>query len=116
METIVDGKWHWYSIMADMNAQGIEDFIVEPLSVRDHYIGGKYQGEIFGMTWWKDKFLLLSTPQERPELVEALSKIVGYEPFAKYTNDIGTTVEWDKVDPEGRFQALQYNENPEWIK
>jgi len=107
METIVDGVWHWYDVLSDLKAQGLEDIEVNPLSTRPHFTSGVCNGHMFTLTWVKDRYALLSTPEEIPELVSAFSEIFEYRPFAHYVLNQYVTFEWDREDPNCRFTVLQ---------
>jgi len=105
-------KWHWYNIQSDLVQQGgleNKDVMIDPLSVSEGSCGGRYKGEPFTITWVKDMFLLLSSKQHNPELVDAFAKVVEYNPFASYREPSSglVTVEWDKIDPNGRYKELQ---------
>ncbi len=53
------------------------------------------------------------------QLMNAFSKVVEYKPFCKYNfllqkwskTQILPTYEWDKVDPNGRFEDLGHKPN-----
>jgi len=103
-------KWHWYHVHNDLVQQGgldEKDILIDPLTVEQHGCGGKFKGRAFFITWVKDAFLLLSMVEHSQELVNAFAAVVGYAPFATYARDGYTTVEWDKLDPEQRWDALQ---------
>ena len=105
-------KWHWYNVQNDLVRQGgleDKDVMINPLSVREASCGGQYKGMPFMITWVKDVFLLLSSPQHSPELVEAFARVVEYKPFARYQEPSSglVTTEWDKKDPSARYQELQ---------
>jgi len=122
-KTIVTGcdvreKWLWYDVMHDLNkalygreitAKDVKGVTIDPLSVSEHGCGGNLEGNKFYMTWVKDKFLLVSMQKYSTELVAAFSKVVGYEPFCKYVSEVSglLTVEWDKMDPKGRYEVLK---------
>jgi hypothetical protein len=115
METIQNGKWHWYNVMGDLEKQGGVKAIIEPTSVSDYGCAGKTEkGTVFTITWVHNKFLLLSMSQEEPKLVEAFSTVVGYDPFCRYVSKKSglRTYEWDKINPEGRFASLQDEKEP----
>jgi hypothetical protein len=105
-------KWHWYNVQSDLIQQGgleDKDIMIDPLSVRKASCGGQYKNMPFFITWAKDTYLLLSSPQQSQELVDAFTKVVDYKPFAQYIDPESKliTTEWDKVDPAGRYQELQ---------
>lgn len=102
-------KWTWSNVMADLENQGhVGGVTIDPLSVTPNGCGGEYLGNKFYITWIKDTFLLLSMQKPSDILVKGFAKVVEYEPFCMYTEKGGLkTVEWDKIDPEGRFGALQ---------
>lgn len=110
METIVENKWHWYNVRNDLAQQGklnTEDIIIHPFTTNPHGCGGKFLGELFYITWVKDAFLLLSMKEYSQKLVNAFATVIEYIPFVRYDKDGYTTVEWDKIDPQGRLDALQ---------
>ncbi|MBR9683780.1 hypothetical protein GOV03_04545 [Candidatus Woesearchaeota archaeon] len=105
-------KWHWYSVQKDLVEQGgleNEDIMINPLSVSGANCGGEYKGMRFMITWEKDTFLLLSSQEYIPELVDAFASVVGYKPFARYKEpSYGlVTVEWDKQDSERKYKELE---------
>ena len=106
METITDGKWLWYDAMSDLKTHGCE-VTINPLTVGPHHMSGECEGVFFVVTWVKDKIMLVTTESHKRKLVDALSDVVEYLPFAMYTDENGFTFEWDKVDPEGRWNDLQ---------
>jgi hypothetical protein len=120
-ETIKKGcdgqdKWHWYNIARDLEKQGeLPRVIIDPLSVGPHGCGGQTaKGTQFFITWYVDH-LLLSMPQEKPEaeLVEAFSRVLGYQPFASYVlkdTPALITYEWDKKTPAKNFVSLKKEE------
>jgi hypothetical protein len=107
-------KWHWYNVQRDLVQQGglkEGEIIIDPFSMLKSPSGcaGQYKEIPFYITWIKDMFLLLSSPKFSPELVNAFSKVVEYKPFARYVESDNNlvTIEWDKVDPEGRYKSLE---------
>lgn len=43
-------KWHWHNVHADLVRQGgirEEELSIDPLSVRDSFLGGKFRGMPF---------------------------------------------------------------------
>tara|TARA_Y100000310_G_C20289641_1_gene626590 strand:- start:65 stop:439 length:375 start_codon:yes stop_codon:yes gene_type:complete len=48
-------------------------------------------------------------------LITGFSKVVGYDPFCKYTLNLESTstltYEWDKIDPDSRYTELSTREN-----
>jgi hypothetical protein len=102
-------KWTWFNVMEDLKVQGhLEGVSINPLSVSPEGCGGEYQGNKFYITWIKDIFLLLTMQEHSDALVKGFAKVVEYEPFCQYTEEDGLiTVEWDKIDPVGRFVTLQ---------
>ena len=111
-ETISNGKWLWHDMMQDLKIQGeLEDVIIDPLSVKDHSCSGTHMENGFCVTWVGDMFLLISMNQYSAELVDAFTKVVGYQPFCRYIHNANglPTVEWDKVNPEGRYKDLSKN-------
>ena len=114
-------KWHWYNVQRDLVEQGgleDKDVMIDPLSVREASCGGKYKGMPFMITWVKDMFLLVSSQEYIPELIDAFAKVVEYKPFARYqeSTDGLVTTEWDKVNPNGRYQELQAEGKTELIR
>lgn len=111
METITDHGWTWANVYADLTTQGAldkDDLVIDPTMFCDaHYGGGFYRGDIFTMTWVKDTFLLLSMTRFSQTLIDAFAAVVEYQPFVCYTSSAYTTVEWDKADPDGRWERLQ---------
>jgi hypothetical protein len=110
-ETLLEGKWHWYSVSSDLEKQGgLKGVTINPLSVHAYGCAGATQkGTVFNITWISDMFLLISMTQEEQELIDAFAKVVEYRPFCSYTskeNDL-LTFEWDKKDPEGRYKKLE---------
>jgi len=118
-ETLLDAhepigakKWHWFNVKRDLVEQGgleSKEVMVDPLSVIPYGCGGQHKGNPFNITWIHDIFLLVTSRDYDQALVDAFAKVVGYEPLARYREpDSGLiTTEWDKTDPEGRYQRLQ---------
>lgn len=115
-------KWTWFNVQHDLEVQGglarengAPVVMVDPLSVGPNSCGGEYNGNRFAITWMHDAFLLLSMADHSDELVGAFSRVLGYEPFCRYTETMDgserptrmPTVEWDKIDSEGRFKELE---------
>jgi len=80
-------------------------------SVYAHTGGGLYKSQPFTLTFVKDQALLVSMvndDENSKKLVEALSNVVGYRPFCKYTETRkdGVTYEWAKNDLKERYQEL----------
>lgn len=105
-------KWHWYSVQRDLVQQGgleDKDVMIDPLSVTGTGCGGQYKGMPFNISWMKDMFLMLSSQQYSHELVAAFSRVVEYNPFARYIEPDTrlVTVEWDKMGNDRRYQQLQ---------
>ena len=105
-------KWYWYNVQKDLVEQGgLEDkeVMIDPLSVNAHGCGGAHKGNPFNITWVPDIFLLVTSKEYDQALVDAFAKVVEYQPFARYQEPTSglITTEWDKVDPSGRYQALQ---------
>ena len=105
-------KWHWYNVQRDLVEQGglnDKELMINPFSVTEHGCGGEYKGNPFYITWVKDKFLLVTAKKYSQELIDAFAKVVEYKPFVRYKEPESgmITTEWDKVDPEGRYQELQ---------
>lgn len=112
METIHEGKWHWYDIMGDLKKQGGLKVIVAPLSTRIHSCDGKLNDNKFSITWVKDKFLLVTMEHYSDVLIKAFEVVLEYSPFCRYIHKSHNwpTVEWDKVDPKNRY--VQLSESP----
>jgi|GEM_PF-1895549 len=117
--------WPWYQVMNDLKTKGgLDDVIIDPLSVKKSSCGGSTKkGTHFYITWAHNMFLLVTMSQNETELIDAFSKIVEYKPFCQYEEDtekkeapILFTFEWDKVDPEGRFGELQKNKQMKNLK
>jgi len=108
-------KWHWDNVMGDLEKQGgLQGVVIDPFSVGDHRCGGKTEKDTkFHITWVKDTFLLVSVSQEEQALIDAFTKIVEYKPFCRYVSIKSglLTFEWDKKDPESRFDALKNDKN-----
>lgn len=102
-------KWLWANVMADLRDQGhVDGVFINPLSVTPDGCGGEYQGNKFYITWMKDTFLLLSMKDYSDDLVRGFARVLEYEPFCRYTEENGLpTVEWDKINPNGRFKELE---------
>jgi hypothetical protein len=109
-ESLCEGKWMWYDIMRDLETHGLPGVTINPLSVEGCSCGGQTgSGNSFYITWVRDKFLLISMIREEDALIQAFAAVLGYRPFCKYVSKISgmLTMEWDKIDPEGRFAELQ---------
>ncbi len=113
-ETVYYGKWRWHDMMRDLESAGAKGFTVYPLSVEDYFCGGTYKNKPWTVTWCKDKFLMLSFPEydeDGKKLAHAFATVVEYQPFCRYRSRKTrlVTVEWDKVDPEGRYKELEHD-------
>ncbi len=115
-ETIRDQRgWLWADIVHDLQTQGgLEGATINPLSVRPGQCGGTYQEGKFFLTWDPKHYLLLSMTNDDSrlkDLVGAFSKVLEYSPFCKYRDGQIFTYEWDKVNPNGRFDELSRQPN-----
>lgn len=105
-------KWHWYNIRRDLVAQGgleEKEVMIHPGSVSPNRCAGTHKGNPFYITWSPDQFLLVTSKEYDQELVDAFAKVVEYEPFVRYKEPATglITTEWDKVDPQKRYQELE---------
>ncbi len=116
-----DGYQTWLSkdVKDDLIKQGgLEESVLQislpNTSNNSSYLAvynGSYMGKRFSMRWIHNEFLSVFLEEPVPELVEAFSKVVGYEPFARYVCADGMyAVEWDKVNPDKRYEKLQGEE------
>ena len=99
-------NWHWDNVQRDLREQaGLEGVTIDPLGA----MGGSRYGNIrFNASWSPNEYLLITMTEYSEELIQGFAKVVGYEPFCRYIDKYGfPTIEWDKVDPNGRFAALQ---------
>ncbi len=112
-ETILDKgtgpKWHWHSIMKDLEAQGVQGVVIHPESVtKDGGCNGDLNGNRFTVTWVKNKFFMLSMGTYSEELVRGFARVLEYQPFCRYQlSDKVVSVEWSKIDADERFAELQ---------
>lgn len=117
-ETLLDEgtgpKWHWHSIMADLEAQGVHGVVIDPLSVTDNGCNGYRRDcggdryNCFTITWVRDKFFMLSMAVHDEEMVQAFARILEYLPFCQYQlSSRVVSVEWSKIDADERFAELQ---------
>ena len=79
----------------------------------------RYKGRIVVVSHMYDEHLVVSIKGKEDDclknLMDAFSKVVGYQPFCKYVilpeegsdNPLLPTYEWDKVDSESRYKELQ---------
>lgn len=106
-------RWLWHSVQRDLEQQGgLEgDLMVNPFSVIPNGLSGTYRGNLFCITWAKDKCLIVSSKEcDHPELVDAFTRVVEYKPFARYREpDIGElTTLWSKLEtPDVSYAQLQ---------
>lgn len=102
-------KWTWANVMRDLQVQGgLEEVIIDPLSVDLAGCGGEYVGNRFFISWVKDILLMLTMREHSEPLVKAFTKVIDYPPFCKYLDDNGfTVVEWAKNDANERFAQLE---------
>lgn len=98
--------WNWTDVMHDLKEQGGVEVVIDPLSVTENGCGGYLDGKFFYITWAKDKFLVLTMIEFSQPLVDAFSTVIEYQPFCRYNERDLPTVEWDKMDPDGRFAEL----------
>jgi hypothetical protein len=109
-ETTYEGKWRWHDIMRDLEEQGeLKGVEIDLFSVQAHSCGGMTEsGTKFMITWVPDTFMLVSMDKEDMELINAFAKIVEYQPLCSYVEASGLiTFEWDKKNPEGRYEVLK---------
>lgn len=101
--------WNWADIMHDLKSQGGLDIVIDPLTVKPGQCGGKHKNNPFFITWCKDQYLLVTSYKYDQALVNAFSKVVEYKPFVQYKEpETGfITNEWDKANPQERYQELQ---------
>jgi hypothetical protein len=107
--------WPWYNVTSDLTNQGGLEHVVwsgKAPSVPPWLF--YYQEKPFTVTWSKDRFLLVSMEKDDNDLrrlVRAFSIVVGYEPFCTYKEPYENpplwTYEWDKVEPEKRFEEIK---------
>lgn len=122
-ETITHHKdgtavWRWHDMIRDLEQQGeLEDVIIDPFSVKLNSCMGEYVGSRFAVSWQNNTLLMLTMINDSERLVDAFAKVVGYQPFCRYTQFIGsyelTVVEWAKNDAEERFAELQASKTPD---
>lgn len=103
-------KWHWYNVMSDLIQQGgLSDVVIDPLSVDayGHGCGGQHGDNRFFISWLHNQFLLVTMQRFSQQLLDAFVRVVEYQPFCRYYRDGMVTIEWDKNDPNARFEDLQ---------
>jgi len=106
-ETIENGKWHWFSVMKDLEEQGH----YKGVKINPHGSGGiTSNGTVFYITWVYNTFFLLSMSKEDSDLVSAFSTVIEYKPFCKYKRENYIVYEWDKNEPEKRLLVLRLEE------
>lgn len=110
-ETLRDSHrgWLWADIMRDLKSQGLENVIIDPLTVRPGHCGGVHNDNPFFITWRRDQYLLVTSHQYDQALIDAFSKVVEYKSFVRYKEPDTSfiTTEWDKVDSTSRYKELQ---------
>jgi hypothetical protein len=109
--------WRWHDMVRDLEQQGgLTDVIIDPFSVGPNSCMGEHKGNHFAVSWKKDALLMLTMFTYSEPLVEAFAEVVGYSPFCRYSQRIGSydlaVVEWAKNDAEDRFAELQRNVTP----
>ena len=114
-------KWHWYNVQKDLVQQGgleDKDVMIDPFTVNAHECSGVHKGNPFYITWIPDTFLLVTSKEYDPAIVDAFARVAEYKPFARYKEpDSGMiTTEWDKIDPNNRYQELQRDGKSELIR
>lgn len=119
VETIQTNRlWHQSLIVKDLVEQA--GFDEKDITWKLTYV--EYKGRPIIVSHIFNEHMVVSIKGKDDEdfrsLREGLSKIVGYKPFCKYDLIIGNditislpTYEWDKIDPESRYQELSIKEN-----
>lgn len=104
-------KWHWYSVLDDLVRQGglVKEEVQWSFSDPGIFL---YKRKPLIMTWAKDQYLLVTMERDDEDfarVVNAFTRVVEYGPFCKYVDPENNmpTYEWDKINPEERFRALQ---------
>lgn len=103
-------EWSGRNVQRDLVQQGglrESDLVIK--SVNNHGVGGEYNGNPFYTAWARNEFLLVTSERYDSELIDAFARVIGYKPFARYTepgNKMITT-EWDKINPDKRFEELK---------
>jgi len=112
-ETIEDRgsgpRWHWDNVMFDLRNAGLQDVIIDPLTVNQSGCGGEWNDVRFYLTWWHDEMTVLSMQPHSQAVVDALSWVLEYKPFVRYRRDGVVTIEWNKGDLDRAFSSLPHD-------
>ncbi len=120
VETIQkNGLWHTTLVEKDL----IEQAGFNQKDFEQDFGFFKYKGRVVIISHIFNKELVVSMVGKEDEdmknLINGLSKVVGYQPFCKYSlTPSGNTkipslptYEWDKVDPNSRYRELSQKKN-----
>jgi len=109
-------------------AQNVENDLISQGGIDAHYLNvknegfhgylevhnGSHNGIGFSMRWEDKNFLVVKLEEDDFELIEAFSKVLEQKPFVRY-DSLGAKnsetrqviYEWDSVNPNKRYGALQ---------
>jgi hypothetical protein len=109
--------WKWHDMIRDLEQQGgLENILIDPLSVGANSCMGEHNGNRFAVSWEKDVLLMLTIVDDSKDLIDAFARVVDYQPFCRYIQIAGehelTVVEWAKNDADERFAKLQKDRTP----
>jgi len=111
-------KVYWAELQNELSDVGLE--VVVNDSPRGAW-SGKINGNPFTMSippkrsGYRDLLIVSLFGQNEEEVVPLLTKFMGYEPFCNYkhrlNNQATATYEWDRVNPQARFDRLSEDKN-----
>lgn len=106
MTTQQKHQWH-YDLQVKLEKAGAA--AIEVARKRENSAFGRYMGKQWTATWHGDEILMVGFPPgECGNLIDAFSAVFRYAPFCRYTHADGlVTVEWDKLNAEGRYAELR---------
>lgn len=120
-ETIQERSGLWHIVLAEKDL--IEQADLNPDDFEQHFGFFKYKNRSVIISHANGQHLVVSMEGKEDAdlnlLMESFSKVVEYKPFCKYNllpsegskAPILPTYEWDKVDPNGRFDELSHKLN-----
>lgn len=105
------GVWTPESVIDDLVVQGG----LKPEALRMDAVapGGEYclaySGKRLALAWAKDEYVVVKSHEPVPDVVDALSSVVGYFPCVRYKDPVHEILvtEWELNSPEERIKTIR---------